>query len=265
MYFFLLAQLPQYLYEYEKIKCDDTKNPNRRQMIIGCTQPHPISTISLAAYVAKEMNVKLGNEVGYSTHFQTCLSNQTVIKYITDQMLLKEFSTESDLASYSVLIIDQADERTIYTDILFGLVKDILRIRPDFKLLISLTTTSEAMKLSQFFNDAPIFTIPGRRFPVDIYYTKVPEMNYIHAAVQTIIQIHTTQSPGDILVFLTSQEEIEIVFDMLYQELSKLNINDKEFIILPIYSKLSSDIQVCVSKTIILNYSEFFLSVDSNI
>lgn len=102
------------------------------------------------------------------------------------------------------MIIDEAHERTLHTDILFGLVKDIARFRPDLKLLIS-SATLDATKFSEFFDDAPIFRIPGRRFPVDIYYTKAPEADYIDACVVSILQIHTTQPPGDILVFLTGK------------------------------------------------------------
>lgn len=150
------TQIPQYLYEAGFT--DDGKK-------IGCTQPRRVAAMSVAARVAQEMNVKLGNEVGYSIRFEDCTSERTVLKYMTDGTLHREFLSEPDLASYSVMIIDEAHERTLHTDILFGLVKDIARFRPDLKLLIS-SATLDAEKFSQFFDDAPIYRIPGRRFPV---------------------------------------------------------------------------------------------------
>ncbi len=93
--------------------------------------------MSVAARVSDEVGKKLGNEVGYSIRFEDCTSERTVLKYMTDGMLLREFLGEPDLSSYAVMMVDEAHERTLHTDILFGLVKDIARFRPDIKLLIS--------------------------------------------------------------------------------------------------------------------------------
>lgn len=227
------TQIPQFLHH-----AGFTKN----DMKIGCTQPRRVAAMSVASRVAEEMGYKLGNEVGYSIRFEDCTSERTMIKYMTDGMLLREFLGEPDLASYSVMIIDEAHERTLHTDVLFGLVKDIARFRPDLKLLIS-SATLDAEKFSAFFDDAPIFRIPGRRFPVDIYYTKAPEADYLDAAVVSVLQIHVTQPSGDILVFLTGQEEIETANEMLQERTKKLGSKIKELIILPIYANLPSDMQ----------------------
>ena len=104
-------------------------------------------------------------------------------------MLLREFLGEPDLASYSVMMVDEAHERTLHTDILFGLVKDIARFRPDLKLLIS-SATLDAEKFSQYFDDAPIFRIPGRRYPVDILYTKAPEVGHSMLALFCAHRVH---------------------------------------------------------------------------
>ncbi|XP_042148529.1 pre-mRNA-splicing factor ATP-dependent RNA helicase DHX16 [Ixodes scapularis] len=227
------TQIPQYLYE-----AGYTAN----KMKIGCTQPRRVAAMSVAARVSEELSVKLGNEVGYSIRFEDCTSERTVLKYMTDGMLLREFLSEPDLASYSVIIVDEAHERTLHTDILFGLVKDIARFRPDLKLLIS-SATLDAEKFSEFFDDAPIFKIPGRRFPVDIYYTKAPEADYLDACVVTVLQIHITQPLGDILVFLTGQEEIESCQELLMERTRKLGSKVRELLILPIYSNLPSELQ----------------------
>ncbi|KAM3872744.1 pre-mRNA-splicing factor ATP-dependent RNA helicase DHX16 isoform 3-T3 [Diretmus argenteus] len=227
------TQIPQYLME------DGYTNGG---MKIGCTQPRRVAAMSVAARVAEEVGVKLGNEVGYSIRFEDCTSERTVLKYMTDGMLLREFLTEPDLASYSVVIIDEAHERTLHTDILFGLIKDIARFRPDLKVLVA-SATLDTERFSCFFDDAPVFRIPGRRFPVDIYYTKAPEADYLEACVVSVLQIHVTQSPGDILVFLTGQEEIEACCELLQERCRRLGSKISELLVLPIYANLPSDMQ----------------------
>lgn len=227
------TQIPQYLHEAGYTK-DGLK--------VGCTQPRRVAAMSVAARVAEEMGVKVGNEVGYSIRFEDATSDKTVLKYMTDGMLLREFLTEPDLGAYSALMIDEAHERTLHTDILFGLVKDIARFRPELKLLIS-SATMDAQKFAKYFDDARIFNIPGRRYPVDIHYTPQPEANYLAAAVTTIFQIHITQGKGDILVFLTGQEEIEAAEQNLQETARKLGSKVPEMVICPIYASLPSELQ----------------------
>uniref|UniRef100_A0AAQ5YG59 Pre-mRNA-splicing factor ATP-dependent RNA helicase DHX16 n=1 Tax=Amphiprion ocellaris TaxID=80972 RepID=A0AAQ5YG59_AMPOC len=227
------TQIPQYLLE---------DGYTKGGMKIGCTQPRRVAAMSVAARVAEEMSVKLGNEVGYSIRFEDCTSERTVLKYMTDGMLLREFLTEPDLASYSVIIIDEAHERTLHTDILFGLIKDIARFRSDLKVLVA-SATLDTERFSCFFDDAPVFRIPGRRFPVDIYYTKAPEADYLEACVVSVLQIHVTQPPGDILVFLTGQEEIEACCELLQERCRRLGSKIAELLVLPIYANLPSDMQ----------------------
>ncbi|CAM9482708.1 unnamed protein product [Ectocarpus fasciculatus] len=228
------TQIPQYLHEAGWSKIGK----------IGCTQPRRVAAMSVAARVSQEMNTKLGQEVGYSIRFEDCTSDSTVIKYMTDGMLLREFLTEPDLAGYSVMMIDEAHERTLHTDVLFGLVKDISRFREnDFRLIIS-SATLDAEKFSAFFDNASIFMIPGRMFPVDIMYTKAPEADYLDAVVVTCLQIHVTQPvPGDILVFLTGQEEIDTAAEILVQRTKGLGSRIRELSVCPIYSTLPSDMQ----------------------
>ncbi|KAG6868228.1 hypothetical protein C0993_006004 [Termitomyces sp. T159_Od127] len=227
------TQLTQYLHE-----AGYTANGMR----IGCTQPRRVAAMSVAARVAEEMGTKVGYEVGYSIRFEDCTSDKTIIKYMTDGMLLREFLTEPDLAGYSALIIDEAHERTLSTDILFALVKDIARFRPELRILIS-SATLNADEFSTYFDGAPAFYVPGRQFPVDIHYTPQPEANYLHAAITTVFQIHTTQPKGDILVFLTGQEEIEACHENIQETARALGNKIRELVICPIYANLPSDMQ----------------------
>jgi pre-mRNA-splicing factor ATP-dependent RNA helicase DHX16 len=227
------TQLPQYLHE---------AGFTQGGMKIGCTQPRRVAAMSVAARVAEEMGVKVGNEVGYAIRFEDATSDKTVLKYMTDGMLLRELLTEPDLAQYSALMIDEAHERTVPTDIACGLLKDIAKARPDLKLLIS-SATMDARKFQKYFDDAPIFNIPGRRYSVDVHYTAQPEANYLAAAITTIFQIHITQGKGDILVFLTGQEEIEAAEANLQETARKLGSKMRELIICPIYANLPSDLQ----------------------
>ncbi|KAF4807436.1 Pre-mRNA-splicing factor ATP-dependent RNA helicase-like protein cdc28 [Colletotrichum siamense] len=227
------TQLPQYLHE-----AGYTKNGLK----VGCTQPRRVAAMSVAARVADEVGVKVGQEVGYSIRFEDNTSDKTILKYMTDGMLLREFMTEPDLAGYSAIMIDEAHERTVHTDILLALVKDLARERPDLKLLIS-SATMNAEKFAAYFDDAPIYNIPGRRYPVDIYYTPAPEANYLAAAITTVFQIHTTQGKGDILVFLTGQDEIDAAEQQIADTAKKLGSRIKELVICPIYANLPSELQ----------------------
>ncbi|OIW19862.1 hypothetical protein TanjilG_27228 [Lupinus angustifolius] len=254
------TQIPQYLHEVGYTK----------HGMIACTQPRRVAAMSVAARVSQEMGVKLGHEVGYSIRFEDCTSEKTIVKYMTDGMLLREFLGEPDLASYSVIMVDEAHERTLSTDILFGLVKDISRFRPDLKLLIS-SATLDAEKFSDYFDSAPIFKIPGRRYPVEINFTKAPEADYLDAAIVTSLQIHVTQPPGDILVFLTGQEEIETAEEMLKQRTRGLGSKIAELVICPIDANLPTELQAKIfqptpggARKIVLatNIAETSLTID---
>ncbi|KAK6200330.1 P-loop containing nucleoside triphosphate hydrolase protein [Scheffersomyces amazonensis] len=235
------TQLPQYLHEAGYSTSKDGLN---RKLIIGCTQPRRVAATSVANRVASEMDVKLGHEVGYTIRFDDNSGDDTVIKYLTDGMLLREFLNDPTLSKYGALMIDEAHERTLSTEILLSLLKDIIKTRSDLKLIIA-SATINAEKFSKYFNGASILNIPGRRFPVTIHYTSNPEANYIQAAITTIFQIHLTQPlPGDILVFLTGQEEIESMEESLQESIMKLGTSlPNQLQICSIYANLPPDMQ----------------------
>ncbi|VDB84170.1 unnamed protein product [Peniophora sp. CBMAI 1063] len=209
---------------------------------IGCTQPRRVAAMSVAKRVAEEVGCRLGQEVGYTIRFEDCTSPETRIKYMTDGMLQRECLVDPDVSQYSVIMLDEAHERTIATDVLFGLLKKAIKRRPDLKLIVT-SATLDAEKFSKYFFGCPIFTIPGRTYPVEILYTKEPETDYLDASLITVMQIHLSEPPGDILLFLTGQEEIDTSCEILYERMKALGPKVPELIILPIYSSLPSEVQ----------------------
>lgn len=176
--------------------------------MVACTQPRRVAAMSVAQRVAAEMDVKLGEEVGYSIRFEDMTGPKTIMKYMTDGMLLREAMNDPNLSRYSTIMLDEAHERTMATDILMGLLKEVVVRRPDLKIII-MSATLDAQKFQRYFMDAPLLAVPGRTHPVEIFYTPEPEQDYVEAAVRTVLQIHATEAEGDILLFLTGEEEIE--------------------------------------------------------
>lgn len=237
---------------------------------IGCTQPRRVAAMSVAKRVSEEFGCRLGQEVGYTIRFEDCTSPETIIKYMTDGMLLRECLIDSDLKQYAVIMLDEAHERTIHTDVLFGLLKKAVKKRPDLKLIVT-SATLDAVKFSSYFFEAPIFTIPGRTYPVDILYTKESETDYLDASLIAVMQIHLTEPPGDILLFLTGQEEIDTSCEILYERMKSLGPEVPELIILPVYSALPGEIQTRIfepappgSRKVVIatNIAETSLTID---
>jgi ATP-dependent RNA helicase DHX8/PRP22 len=210
--------------------------------IIGCTQPRRVAAMSVAKRVAEEVGCRLGQEVGYTIRFEDCTTSATRIKYMTDGMLLRECLIDPKVSKYSVILLDEAHERTVSTDVLFGLLKKAAKERPDLRLIVT-SATLDAERFSSFFFNCPILTIPGRTYPVEVLYAKEPEPDYLDSALITTMQIHLSEPPGDILVFLTGQEEIDTACEILYERMKALGPSVPELIILPVYSALPSEMQ----------------------
>ena len=225
------TQLTQFLFE----------DGYAKNGLIGCTQPRRVAAMSVAKRVSEEMEVKLGGLVGYAIRFEDCTSRETAIKYMTDGVLLREFLVESDLDKYSCIIMDEAHERALNTDILLGLFRQVLARCRDLKLIVT-SATMNSKRFSQFFGGAPEFLIPGRTFPVDIQYSRTPCEDYVDSAVKQALAIHVSQSAGDILIFMTGQEDIEVTCDLMEERLKLLN-DPPELSILPIYSQMPADLQ----------------------
>ncbi|BEI80162.1 hypothetical protein CcaverHIS002_0106910 [Cutaneotrichosporon cavernicola] len=200
---------------------------------LGCTQPRKVAAVSVAKRVAEEVGCRLGAQVGYNVRFEDVTSPETKIKFMTDGMLLRELLVDPDATKYSVIMLDEAHERTIATDVLFGLMKKACKRRPDLKLICT-SATLDAEKFAKYFYGCPIFTIPGRTFPVEVLYTKEPESDYLEASLITILQIHLMEPPGDILLFLTGQEEIDTSCEILSERIQALGPAVPELLVLPI-------------------------------
>lgn len=224
------TQIPQWCVEY-------CKNHGTK-VGVACTQPRRVAAMSVATRVAEEMDVILGEEVGYTIRFEDKSCGKTLLKYMTDGMLLREGMSDPLLENYSIILLDEAHERTLATDLLMGVLKQIVTQRDDLKVVI-MSATLDAGKFQDYFDSAPLLNVPGRTFPVEIFYTPEPEKDYLEAAVRTVIQIHTCEEePGDILLFLTGQEEIEEACKRIQREVDNLGGEIGELRCIPLYSTL---------------------------
>ncbi|KAE8799330.1 ATP-dependent RNA helicase DHX8 [Hordeum vulgare] len=259
------TQLPQFLYDGGF--CQDGK-------VIGITQPRRVAAVTVAKRVAEECNDQLGRKVGYSIRFDDSTSNATRIKYMTDGLLLREALLDPLLSKYSVVIVDEAHERTVHTDVLLGLLKKVqhsrsLHANKNGKILsdkqdhsqvstlkacqgiktaplklIIMSASLDAKCFSDYFGGAKAVHIQGRQYPVDTLYTYQPESDYLDATLVTIFQIHLEEGPGDILAFLTGQEEIESLERLIQERARQLPADSSKIWITPIYSSLPSEQQM---------------------
>ncbi|KAK7537512.1 putative pre-mRNA splicing factor RNA helicase [Phyllosticta citribraziliensis] len=249
------TQIPQF------VLFDDL--PQTEGKMVACTQPRRVAAMSVAQRVADEMDVTLGEEVGYSIRFEDKTSSGTILKYMTDGMLLREAMADHNLSRYSTIILDEAHERTLATDILMGLLKEVVDRRPDLKLII-MSATLDAAKFQKYFNNAPLMAVPGRTHPVEIWYAQEAPMDYFLEAWNTVLKIHYEEAEGDILLFLTGEEEIENAASILREK-----VNDGSLAVYPLYGSLpphqqqrvfeKSNVRKCIIST---NIAETSLTID---
>ena len=242
--------------------------------LIGCTQPRRVAAMSVAKRVSEEVagvlgdteqtqysksnkeekdgeipKYALGGVVGYSIRFEDQTSKNTVIKYMTDGVLLRESLKDPDLNKYSAIVMDEAHERSLNTDVLFGVLRKVVSRRSDLKLIVTSATLS-ADRFSDFFGGAPVFRIPGRTFKVQTYFSKSVQEDYVLAAVKQALQIHFNSPRGDILIFMTGQEDIEGTCSVLAEKMTQLGEDDAPPLwILPMYSQLPADLQAKIFET----------------
>ncbi|XP_077579197.1 putative ATP-dependent RNA helicase DHX40 isoform X1 [Stigmatopora nigra] len=247
------TQLPQYLYDAGF--CKNGK--------ICITQPRRVAAITVAQRVAHEMRCTLGREVGYQVRFDDFTTQDTQLKYMTDGCLLREVLADPGLSHYSVVVLDEVHERSLNTDILLGLLKKVFSNPSEamkgraFPLkVVVMSATLETDKLSGFLSDCPVYTIPGRTFPVTctlgtaVGPKDLQSTGYMREVVSLALDIHTSEKAGDILAFLTGQSEIERACDMLFEKAESIDyrydVQDKTvdgLLILPLYGSMPTEQQ----------------------
>ncbi|GIX81510.1 probable ATP-dependent RNA helicase DHX35 [Caerostris darwini] len=259
------TQIPQYLLESGWFSNDG---------IIGITQPRRVAATMLASRVAEETGTLLGQAVGYSIRFEDCCSpTETKIKYMTEGMLINEMMSDPLLRSYSVLMLDEIHERSLNGDIILGLIKKIIKKRTSLKLIIS-SATFEAESIFKFFNrnetqdktkdTAVIMSVEGRNYPVDIHYALEPVADYIKSSVETAIKIHQNEIPGDILIFLTGQEEVEQAVSILidFARDQKRKSDSMKIFVVPLYGALPMAEQIKAFKPVARSVRKIVVSTN---
>ncbi|KAL2131964.1 hypothetical protein VTI74DRAFT_4391 [Chaetomium olivicolor] len=261
------TQIPQFLEQAGW--CADGK-------VIGVTQPRRVAATTVAIRVAEEFGCEVGKEVGYSIRFEDVTSESTRIKFLTDGLLIREALVDPLLSRYSVIMVDEAHERSISSDILLGLLKKIRKKRPELRIIIS-SATLQAEDFRNFFSEpedksiadteqmgetASIISLEGRTYPIDILYLEAPTEDYLEKAVSTVFDIHTNEPKGDILVFLTGRDEIEQAVQAVSERSTQLPPGCQSILPLPLYAGLPAEQQMYVFEEAPENYRKIIFSTN---
>lgn len=222
-----------------------------------------MAATTVAVRVAEEFGCEVGKEVGYSIRFEDVTSTSTRIKFLTDGLLIREALLDPLLSRYSVVMVDEAHERSISTDILLGLLKKIQKRRPELRIVISSATLQAEEFLNFFISDneadtsgqktaseegkpGAIISLEGRAYPIDVQYLESPTENYVERAIATVFDIHAKEGQGDILVFLTGREEIDSAVQAVVDRLLDMPPQKQKLQPLPLYAGLSTEEQMYI-------------------
>lgn len=243
------TQLPQFLLE---------SSPDEK---IAITQPRRVAAISLAKRVSEEYGCTLGKEVGYTVRFQNQSGPSTKIKYLTDGMLLRELMLDNDLNKYSTIILDEAHERTVLTDLLLGFLKNLVQKRDNLRVVV-MSATLDAERFANFFDGCPILLVEGKQYPVERFYLPSGADDIVDTVCQSVVQLNSSELSGDILVFLAGQEEIDKCVDVINEVADKVSKKVPLMIPLPLYASLSPVKQQAVFKPVKPNQRKVIFSTN---
>lgn len=226
------TQIPQFLLDH--------LYKTQQHGSIAVTQPRRVAAINLASRVSSEYGCNVGQQVGYSVRFDNTTSSKTRLKYLTDGMLLRELMMNKNLKEYSIVIIDEAHERTVLTDLILGFLKALINgPRPDLKIIV-MSATLQAERFSAFFGDTPVIFVEGRKFDVSQFYLTTPSDDIVDSIIRTVVQLNQSEQLGDILCFLPGQEEIDkavIIMNKISEIIHKEN-SVPLMVALPLYAAL---------------------------
>ncbi|CAM8971781.1 unnamed protein product [Rhodiola kirilowii] len=230
--------------------------------LIAVTQPRRVAAVTVSRRVSQELGVPLGDEVGYSIRFEDRTSEKTLIKYLTDGVLLRESLSNPELGDYSVIILDEAHERSLNMDILLGLMKRLVKMRKDLKVVVT-SATLDGGKVSNFFENCPVVMVPGKLYPVEIIYKEERPKSYVDACLETAIEIHVNEPEGDVLIFMTGQDDIEKLVVKLTDRIGSLQEGScMDAIVLPLHGSLMPELQVRVFAPAPPNCRRFIVSTN---
>jgi ATP-dependent helicase HrpA len=208
--------------------------------MIGCTQPRRIAARAVARRVAEELQVPLGGAVGFQVRFNDNVGEQTAVKFMTDGILLAEVQSDRWLSKYDTIIVDEAHERSLNIDFLLGYLKQLLRKRPDLKVIVT-SATIDTERFAAHFGSAPVVDVEGRGYPVEVRYRSLEgeggeqgERSVLDGILAACDEIARERPTGDTLVFLPGEREIRDA----HHALEKRNYRHTE--VLPLYARLSA-------------------------
>ncbi|EDL17782.1 putative pre-mRNA-splicing factor ATP-dependent RNA helicase DHX32 isoform b [Mus musculus] len=181
------------------------------------------------------MDVNIGHEVGYVIPFENCCTTETILRYCTDDMLQREMMSNPFLGSYGVIILDDVHERSLATDVLLGLLKDVLLARPELKLIVNCSPLLTS-KLSSYYGDVPVIEVRNKH-PVEVVYLSGAQKDSFESVIRLIFEIHRSGEKGDVVVFLACEQDIEKTYELVCQEGSNLNPDVGDLVVIPLYPK----------------------------